>query len=91
LPRRVFRNIQTQTDHWLSQRRGYSREVMACTRAGVQDTPRPERALGIGPREVLDNRLSDGVKVACVEECRPVPQLRGAVAARSRAASPAAQ
>ena len=56
---------------------------MARTRTGVQDAPWPERALRIGLRDVPDNRRSDGVKVASVEEYRPVPQLRRAVATPS--------
>lgn len=90
LPRRLFGNIQTQTDHPPGQRRSYAREVMACTRAGVEDAPRPGRALGIRLPDVPGNRPGDGVKLACVEEFRPVPQLRRAVAARSRTASPTA-
>ena len=52
---------------------------------------RGERVLGIGLGDLRDNRRSDSVKVACVEEYRPMPQLRRAVAARSRTASPTSQ
>jgi len=47
--------------------------------------------LGIGLREPLGNHRRNAVKVTCAEEFRPVPQLRRAIAARSRPASPAAQ
>jgi hypothetical protein len=88
---RLLGNIEAQTDNWSGQCCSYSREVMASTGPGVQDAPRPEHALGIGLRDVRDNRRGNGVKMACIEEFRPVSQLGRVVAARSRTASPMSQ
>jgi hypothetical protein len=64
---------------------------MACTRAGVQNAQSAELASGIELCEPLGNRRRNAVKMTRVEEFRPVPQLRHAIAARSRLASPLAQ
>jgi len=64
---------------------------MARTRAGVQNAQSAELASGIVLCEPLGNRRRNAVKMTCVEEFRPVPQLRRAIAARSRLASPLAQ
>src|SRR5271165_2260544 len=40
---------------------------------------------------MLRDRSRDGIEMACVEECRAVPQLHRAIATRSRASSPTAQ
>ncbi len=68
-----------------------SREVMARTRAGVQNAQSAELASGIELCEPLGNRRRNAVEMTCVEEFRPVPQLRHAIAPRSRLASPLAQ
>jgi hypothetical protein len=65
--------------------------VIPCAEAGVQDTPLAGCGLRVGLIDVLGDRRRDGIEMACVEECRAVPQLRRGVAARSRPASPTAQ
>jgi hypothetical protein len=46
---------------------------------------------GHWPARWRDNRRGNGVKMACIEEFRPVSQLGRVVAARSRTASPISQ
>src|SRR5882724_10516765 len=64
---------------------------MARTRAGVQNAQSAELASGIELCEPLGNRRRNAVEMTCVEEFRPLPQLRHAIAPRSRLASPLAQ
>jgi hypothetical protein len=65
--------------------------VIPGAEAGIQDTPLAGCGLRVGLIDVLGDRCRDGIEMACVEECRAVPQLRRAVAARNRSTFPTLQ
>ena len=84
LPRRSLRDVEAQADDAARQRCSYSGEVMARTGTGIHEVPSPSgRSL-----DLPDDRRRKRVEVSCTEELRAVPELRRAVAARSRVAAP---
>jgi hypothetical protein len=91
LSRRISGNVEANTDDRRWERFGDLRKMMSRARTRIQDAPFPEHSLGIAMPKVLCYPRRNGIEMACVEECCPIPQLLRAIASRRRLASSAAQ
>ena len=68
LSRRIFGNIEANTDDRRWQGCRYPRKVMPRARTGIQDAPPPEYRLGFDLLHVFRDLRRDDIEMACVEE-----------------------
>jgi hypothetical protein len=85
LSRSILRDVEPQANDGAGQPGGYSSEMMSRPRAGIQDVPRQVRHFV----DMSGDHRRQGAEVARVEKLRTMAELRRAIAAGSRAASPA--
>lgn len=91
LPRCLSGNIEAKADNGGREGVGYSRKVMSSARARIQSVPPPQSGLRIALPNVFRDRRRDPFEMTSIEKSSAMPQLPGAVATRSRSASPMAQ